>query len=139
MSFREKSSWVMVGTLVIVYGWYLASVIGQVDGRPVADVAYQGTAVVGAIAVVVIAAVSHIVLAATGSSRSQSNDPGATAINRYARSHGGVVTAAAVVLGMALAMVEADFFWIANVLLAGLVVAELTSAGSEILIYRRGA
>ena len=40
---------------------------------------------------------------------------------------------------MSIAMVEADYFWIANVILAGLVVAELTSAGSEILIYRREA
>ncbi len=129
----------MVGTLVIVYGWYLAGVIGQVGGRPVADITYQDTAVVAAIAVAVIAAVSHIVLAATGSARSQSNNTGAAAIKRYARSHGGVVVAAAAVWGMALAMVEADYFWIANVILTGLVVAELTSAGSEILIYRRGA
>lgn len=137
MSFAEKSSWAMVGTLVIVYGWYLASVIGQVDGGSVADVAYQGTAVVAAMAVVVLAAVSHVVLAATGSSGPRSNRTGASAIKRYARSTGGVVVAAAAVLGMALAMVEADYFWIANVILAGLVMAELTSAGSEILIYRR--
>lgn len=129
----------MVGTLVVVYGWYLTSVIDQLDGSPVADVGYETTAVMASIAVVVLSAVSHIVLAVTGSAGSRSNQTGATAIKRYARSHGAAVVAAASVLGMVLAMVEADHFWIANVILAGLVIAEVTSAGSEILLYRRGA
>lgn len=138
MSFREKSAWMMVVTLVVAYGWYLTTVIGQFGGGSVAGIDYQRTAVVAAIAVVVLAAVSHIVLAATGRAGSKQSHSGAAAIKRYARSTGGVVISAAAVLGMALAMVEADYFWIANVILAGLVVAELTSAGSEILIYRRG-
>lgn len=99
MSFREKGSRAMVGVLVIVCGWHLASVIRQVDGGPAADVAFQGTAVVAAIATVVIAAVSHIGLAATGSAWSPSNDTGVTETKRYARSPGGVVTAAAAVAG----------------------------------------
>lgn len=138
MSFREKSAWMMVVTLVVAYGWYLTTVIGQFGGGSVAGIDYQRTAVVAAIAVVVLAAMSHIVLAAGGQARSKQSHSGAAAIKRYARSTGGVVISAAAVLGMALAMVEADYFWIANVILAGLVVAELTSAGSEILIYRRG-
>ncbi|MGD2042144.1 MAG: hypothetical protein PVJ28_00725 [Acidimicrobiia bacterium] len=139
MSFRERSAWMMVGTLVIAYGWYLTTVIGQLDGDTIAGIEYQRTAVVAAIAVVVLAALSHIVLGATGQTRSKESHSGTAAIKRYARSTGGVVVSAAAVLGMALAMVEADHFWIANVILAGLVVAELAAAGSEILIYRRGA
>lgn len=139
MSFREKSAWLMMGTLVVAYGWYLMTVIGQSDGGSVADIDYQRTAVVAAIAVVVLAAVSHAVLVAMGQAGSKKDHSGESAVKRYARSNGGIVVSAAAVLGMALAMVEADYFWIANVILAGLVVAELASAGSEILIYRRGA
>lgn len=141
MSFREKSAWLMVGTLVIAYGSYLTSVIPQLHGGPVADIAYQSSAVLAMVFVVVLAAVSHIVLAVAvavaGQAGSSHGHTGAAAIKRYARSTGGVVVTAAAVLGLALAIVEADYFWIANVILAGLVVAELASAGSEILIYRR--
>lgn len=139
MSFREKSAWLLAGTVVVAYGWYLANVMSQLDGGSVADVSYQRTAVVATIGLVVLVAVSHIVLAAVAPKGSRQTRGGAAAIRRYARSTGGVVVTAAAVLGMALAMVEADYFWIANVILAGLVVAELSAAGSEILIYRRGA
>ena len=139
MSFRERSAWMMVATLVVAYGWYLTSVLGRLGGGSVGDVDYQRTAVVAVMAVVVLAAVSHVVLAATDRAESKDGHSGAGAVKRYARSAGGVVVSAAAVLGMALAMVEADYFWIANVIMAGLVVAELTAASSEILIYRRGA
>lgn len=137
MTFREKSAWLVAGTVTIAYVWYLATVIAQVDGGSVADIDYQPNAVVAAIAVVVLVAVSHIVVA-SGNTQSRRDHTGTTAIKRYARSTGGVVITAAAVLGMALAMVEADYFWIANVILAGLVVSELTAASSEILVYRRG-
>lgn len=138
MSYREKSAWVLAGTLMVAYGWYLTSVIGQLDGGSTAVIAYQGSAVVAGIGVVLLVAVAHIVLAATGQTEPKANHTGASAIKRYARSTGGIVITAAAVLGLALAMVEADYFWIANVILAGLVAAELASAGTEILTYRRG-
>lgn len=139
MSYREKSAWMVVGVVVIGYGWYLTSVVAQLDGGPVTDIGYQGNAVIAAIAVVVLLATSHIALAAVGKTESRLDRDGAGAIKRYARSVGGVVVTVAAVLGMALAMVEVEYFWIANVILAGLVVAEITSAGSEILVYRRRA
>lgn len=139
MSFREKSAWIMSATLVVAYGWYLATLVGEIAGGAIEAIDYQATAVIAAGAVVVVAAVTHIVLAATGHAGSSESRSGATAIKRYARSVGGVVVSAAAVLAMTLAMLEAKYFWIANVLLAGLVVAELMTAGSEILIYRRKA
>lgn len=137
MRFRETSAWMMVGTLLLAYGWYLLTVVRQLDGVAVADVEYQRTAVVAAIAVVILAAVSHIVLAATGRAGPKDGHTGVAAIRRYARSTGGVVIAAAAVLATVLAMVEADHFWIANVVIAGLVGAEVVAAGSEIAAYRR--
>ena len=137
MTFAEKSAWAMVAIVAVGYGWYLATIAGQLEGGSVASVRYQGTAVVAAIAVVILASISHILLAATG--RTDSKRAGTDAIKRYARSFGGLVVTAAAVLGMTLAMIEAESFWVANVLLAGLVIAELATAGSEIAIYRRGA
>ena len=137
MSFREKSAWLLVGIVVVAYGWYVTSVMAQIDDVAVADVAYQRSAVAATMVVVVLVAVSHVALAAIGPADQRHPDSTA-AIRRYARSTGGIVITAAAVLGMALAMAEADYFWIANVILAGLVVAELSAAGFEIVIYRRG-
>lgn len=137
MTFREKSAWALASIVVVAFGWYLTTVVAQFDGSSVASISYQRSALIAAIATVVLVAGSHIVLAATANSTH--HDDGSAAIRRYARSTGGVVVTAAAVLGMALAMAEADYFWIANVILAGLVASELASAGSEIVIYRRGA
>lgn len=139
MRFPEKSAWMMAVTVVVGYGCYLAGVMGQLDGASVAGIDYQLTAVVAAVSVVALVAVSHLALAATGPTSSKGDFSGGAAIKRYARSTSGVVVSAAAVIAMVLAMVEADYFWIANVILAGLVAAELAAAGSEILIYRRGA
>ncbi len=139
MRYREKSAWVLVSTIVVAYGWYLATVIGQLEGGSITGIAYQRSAIAAGIAVVVLLAVSHVVLAALGQADPNGVDTGTAAIKRYARSTGGVVITAGAVLGMALAMVEADYFWIANVILAGLVAAEMVSAGAEIVRYRRGA
>lgn len=137
MSFREKSAWVMVASLVGCYGWYLTTLLAQLSEGSVAAIAYQRTAVMAAIAVIVLAAVSNGLLAATARPEQRHDRLGTTAIKRYARSAGGTVVTVAAVLGMTLAMAEVDDFWVANVILAGLVVAELASAGSEIRIYRR--
>jgi hypothetical protein len=137
MSYREKSAWVMAGTLIVAYGWYLTQVLGQLGGGAVTNIDYQGVALVAGIAVVALAAALHIILAATGSTRSADRTTGVAAIKRYARSAGAAVIAGAAVVAMVLSMIEADHFWIANVILAGLVLAELTASGSEILVYRR--
>jgi hypothetical protein len=83
--------------------------------------------------------VFHTILAVTGQTGSEPNSSGAGAIKRYARCIGGFPVAIGSVLGMVLAMVEADHFWTANVILSGLVFGEMTSAGAEIAIYRRGS
>lgn len=139
MRFGEKSAWAMVATLAAAYGWYLSTVFSQMRDDSVEAVAYQRTAIIAVIAVVVLAAITHILFAATDSEGSRTSDTVAVAIRRYTRSVGGVVVTAAAVLAMALSMTEAHHFWISNVVMVGLVLAELTSSGMEILIYRRGA
>lgn len=127
----------MIGILLTTYAWYLASVLGRAAGGSLASVRYQDSAVVAAVGVVALAAFAHVMFAALGRGRTTGTDVTARSVKRYARSTGGVVITASAVLAMALAMLEVEPFWIANLLLAGLVLAELASAASEILVYRR--
>jgi hypothetical protein len=48
------------------------------------------------------------------------------------------VLAVGTVAGLGLAVIQADTFWIAQVLLAGLVVAEITEGLTRLVLYRRG-
>jgi hypothetical protein len=138
MSFREKSAWLTVGTLVTAFGWYLVTVAQQLDSGPVTGLAYQRTAVIAAIAVIVMVATGHAVLTMLGLMGIRKSTAATDAIRRYSRSVGGRVVTAGAVVAMTLAMFGFDSFWIANVLLFALVLAELTTAGTEILTYRRG-
>jgi hypothetical protein len=129
----------VAASIVVAYTWYVSEVLELYGGDSVADIGYQRSAVLAAISVIVLTAVFHIILAVSGKAETQQALSGASAIRRYARSTGGVVVTVAAVLAMALAMVEAEHFWTANVLLAGLVAAELATAGTEIIVYRRAS
>jgi hypothetical protein len=52
---------------------------------------------------------------------------------------GGYILAVGVFAGIGLAMVRADRFWIAQALIAALVIAEITSGVVKLVLYRRGA
>lgn len=69
---------------------------------------------------------------------SDENDERDRAISRYGESFGGVVLGVGVVCGLGVAMLEFDYFWIANTLLASLVLAELTAMVTRLVLYRRG-
>jgi len=48
------------------------------------------------------------------------------------------VAAGAALAGLALAMLEVEHFWIANAILAGLVLSEVVSGVTKVVLYRRG-
>lgn len=139
MSHPEKSALVTAGSLLIAYAWYLTNLVAQAGSGPVAAIGYQRSALVAAAVLIVLLALSHGVLAAAGYRESSSGGVRASAVERTGRLRGGAVVIVGAVLAMVLAMVEVDHFWIANALLAALVVAELASVGWEFTHGRRSA
>ena len=59
-------------------------------------------------------------------------------INRRGQSVGYYVSSAGAVAALALTMLEYPYFWIANALYLGFVVATLVGAAVKIVAYRRG-
>lgn len=137
MSFREKSTWV-IGTIILaVYGWYFVVVFSQTDSRAITDIGYKGM-LVGTVAILaILVIVSHILLAVTDPKGSEQNDERDREINRFGEYVGGFVLAAGSFIALFLAVVEADYFWIANAILLGLVLSELVASGTKIILYRR--
>lgn len=139
MSFQEKSNWVMMVLIAVVYGVYFAVVFGDLASMPgVRDVAYRAMLVGTVVVLTILAAVTHIILAVASPKEADTNDERDRSINRFGEYVGGFVLAATVFVGMGLAMVEIEHFWIANALLAGLVLSELVAGVTKAVLYRRG-
>ena len=135
MTPRERTAWLMSAILVVAYGWYLITILAMRDGGSLTEVPYQQAAVVALFIVVALAAVSHAVVAATVPADRVKRDL-EKAIVRRAGHLRGVIIGGGAAVAMTLAMVDTDPFWVANILLAGLVSGELVSFGLQIVQYR---
>lgn len=138
MSFQEKSTLAMTVILTLVFGWYFVLVLGSIADTPARDIAYTGL-MVGVIATLtVLAIVSHVVLAIADREQLDDADERDRLVGWRAGNVGGYVLAVGVFAGIGLAMVRADQFWIAQVLIAGLVLAEIVEGVTKLILYRRG-
>lgn len=139
MSFQEKSAWVMLALVALVYGGYFTVVLGDIASLDsVRDIAYRGMMLGTVIVLVVLATISHIVIAISNSSGADESDERDREINRFGEYVGGYVLGVGAVVALGLAMFEVEHFWIANAILAGLVLSEIVSGLTKIISYRRG-
>jgi len=90
------------------------------------------------VVLVVLAAATHIVLAVSDPKGADQSDVRDKEINRFGEYVGGYVLGVGALVVLWLAMIEADYFWIANVMLLALVLSELVSGVTRIVAYRRG-
>ena len=138
MSFQEKSTWVMGAIMLIVYGWYFSVVFGQIGDQNIAEIAYRPLMLTTVLALVVLAAVSHIIIAVAAPDEADRTDVRDREINRFGEYVGGYVLGVGALVSLGMAMFEFDQFWIANALLLALVLSELVSLGTKAVLYRRG-
>ncbi len=139
MSSEEKSTALMLGVLVAVYGWYFVVVGRRLGELSVSEIPYRGPMLATVIAVIVLAVIGHILLAVTAPREAGRSDERDRLIDLRGEWIGGFVLGTGTITGLLLAMVEVDFFWIANVLLAGLVLSEVVTSVAKLVFYRRMA
>ena len=139
MSFQEKSTWVLLGTYLVTYGWYFIAVSSDLSTTDVGAIDYRLLMLATVIALVVLAVAAHIIIAIASPKDADRTDERDREINRYGEYIGGFVLGAGALVVLAMAMFEVEHFWIANVLLVAMVLSEITSAVSKIVLYRRGA
>lgn len=128
----------MLVAMILVYGWYFATVANLTGDLAVTEIGYQGIMLVTVVALVVLAIVGHIAIAIVDPKGADQDDERDRAISRYGESLGGVVLGIGAICALGMTMLEFDYFWIANTLLAGLVLAELTAMTTRLVLYRRG-
>lgn len=138
MSFREKSTWVLLGVTVIVYGLYFSTTMGGALANGVPEVADNVRLFGAVVLMVMLSIVAHIVIAILSPKDADAADERDRLIELRGDQRGGFIMAVALFSTLGLALAGAPVFWIAHAALAGLVVSELVKAVTKLIDYRRG-
>ena len=138
MTFKEKSSALMLLIYAVVYGNYFLNTRAALEATPAVDIDYQSTMLWMVGALVVLAIIGNIVIAVLSTESADQVDERDRAIERVADQWAGYVLGGFCLFGMGLAMLEQAHFYIAHTLLAGLVVSEMSKLVMMLWRYRRG-
>lgn len=128
----------MATVMLLVYGWYFAVATSQVENEAFRIAGYQSVMLVAVVALVILAVAAHIAIAIADPKDADRTDVRDREINRYGEYVGGYVLGVGALCALAMAMFRVDQFWIANAILAAMVLSELVSSGTRIVLYRRG-
>lgn len=138
MNYEEKGVWVYLVVVLATYGTYAGIVLSQLGSTPLTEIDYAGPLLWSIGASIVAAIVLRIVVEIVSPSDKQRADSRDKEITRRGEliGMGGLVAGA--LGGMALALVQAEYFWIANAIYLGFVLSALTASVAKIVLYRRG-
>lgn len=140
VAFQEKRAWIMGVVAILGYAVYLAVVLARSGGGvPLAEVAYIAPllwTVGGAIAVSIAL---NIAVAIASPGEADAKDQRDKEIARLGDYTGQSFLVIAAVAALALAMAEADYFWISNAIYLGFVLSAVLGSAVKLAAYRRGS
>jgi hypothetical protein len=135
MAFLEKSNWVVIVVGVPTLLVYLAVVVPQVLGGPVAEVSWVQPMILAIVAFVVANVVGNVVAAASNPREADRKDQRDTEIDHLGERIGNWLVIAGSIVALVLAMTTADHFWIANAIFLGGIAGALLSSATKIAAY----
>ena len=138
MAFEEKRAWLMAIVAMVGYVVYVAIVLSRATGRPLAEVPYASpmlwTIGLGIVAGIVLGIVNGIASREDGLQVDERDRE----IGRFGDHIGQSFVAIGGVSALVLAVVEAPYFWIANVLYLCFVLSAVLGSLAKIAAYRQG-
>jgi hypothetical protein len=138
MSYREKGSWVYLVVTIGSFAIYCAIILRRADGQSLANVSYVQPLLWTLGISVVASTLLRTVVETARPSESHRFDVRDRDINRFGEFVGALVLAVAMAVPFILALVRADYFWIANAIYASFVVWAVVSTTAKLVAYRRG-
>jgi hypothetical protein len=138
MSFQEKSNLAMTVIFALVYGAYFATVLPPALAGEASLDAVKGLLFGAVVFLVVGGVVAHILIAVASPKDTDAADERDKLIEMRADARTSYLIGAGALLAMGLALLDADVFWIAHILLAALVLSELAKGVFRAIDYRRG-
>ena len=138
MSYEQKGTWVYLTVVVGTYGTYLAIILNRLASDAVATVPYVSALLWSIGASMIAAIVGRIALEIARPSETYTRDARDKEISRFGEYVGQGPLVVGALAALLMAMVEWDYFWIANVIYLGFVVSAIVSSVVKLVAYRRG-
>ncbi|GAA1056596.1 hypothetical protein GCM10017608_22070 [Agromyces luteolus] len=139
MSYEEKGTWVYLVVSVAAYGVYLSLVIPRLaEGGPVGDVDYVAPMLWTIGGAIVASIVGRILVEIVFPSESTKGDVRDREIDRLGTRVGSSFIVIGALGALVLSMLEADWFWIANVIYLGFLLGAVLESITRLFAYRRG-
>jgi hypothetical protein len=135
MAFLEKSNWVVLVVGVPTLLVYLAVIVPQVLGQPIAEVSWVEPMIVTIVVFVVANILGNVVAAASNPREADKNDERDREIDHFGERVGNWLIVAGSITALILAMAGADHFWIANAIFVGGLAGALLSSVTKIAAY----
>ena len=140
ISFEEKSTWVSLAIMLIVYTGYFSQVYDGLLNGTLDKAAVSGLFIGAVVTLVILEIVLHIVIAAFN--HKDADQPRDERDRLFTMKAGNI---SGWVLGIAVLMIAAHTFiqdldstWVANLLLFAVFVSQVTSYALQLVYYRRG-
>lgn len=142
MGYAERNVWATLVASVVGVAVYAAIVLPQLATTPIDEVRWQWPllwSLVGAIAGAIVLSIAAGIVAGMRDPQERSQtDVRDTDIERMGSRVGYAFTAIAGVTALALAMLEAHWFWIGNALFVGFFLSAFVGGVAQLIAYRRG-
>lgn len=139
MSYEEKGTWVYLAVSIAGYGVYLSLVLPQLaSGVAVEAVDYVAPMLWTIGGAIVAAIIGRILVEIVFPSESTKGDVRDREIDRLGTRVGGSFVVIGALGALVLSMLEADWFWIANVVYLCFVLSALLESITRLVAYRRG-
>ena len=138
MSYEERGVWAYLLSSAGAYLVYLAIVVPRLFHTPAAHVSYLLPLLVTTLAAVLLATVARSALEVARPSDSSKPDVRDREIARFGEHASRWCLVGGAALGCFMAFRHWDYFWIANVLYSGLVLAAVVGSAFRVVAYRRG-
>jgi hypothetical protein len=135
MTFLEKSNWVVLVVGVPTLLVYVAVVVPQVLGKPMAEVSWVQPMIFAIAGFIVANVLGNVVAAASNPAEADKEDQRDREIGRYGERVGSWLMIAGSIAALVLAMTMADHFWIANSIYLGGMAASIVSSVTKIAAY----
>ena len=137
MTLTEKRAWITLIVTVVTYAAYVVTILRRADGNPLPEVHYTGPLLTTIVVAIVAAMAAEMVLGMFTPNASRVRDVRDKEINRLGEYVGQSFVAVGGGAAMLMALVEWDWFWIANVIYLCFALAAVLSAITKVVIYHR--
>lgn len=138
MSYEERGAWVYLVAVVATFCGYVAVVLARAGGGALADADYVAPLLWSIGISIALTIAGRIAIEIVRPGEGTTADVRDKEISRSGDYATGMVVSVGVVLPLALALAEADHFWIANAIYAISALGAVVGTAVKLVMYRRG-